>query len=63
MLLDNSEMNIDLNARDNDGWTSFNHACKFRRKHVVQLLVGHSKTKGINISTGLPFGLFDGSGL
>ena len=52
LLLDNSEMNIDLNARDNDGWTAFIIACQFRQRNVVKLLVQHSKTKGIDISTG-----------
>ena len=52
MLLDNSERNIDLNARCNSGWTAFIYACKSGRKDVVKLLVEPSKTKGIYILTG-----------
>ena len=52
MLLDNSEMNIDFNARSDWGLTAFIYACKMGRKDVVKLLVQHSKTKGIDISTG-----------
>ena len=44
-------LQIDLNARDNDGWTAFIIACQFRQRNVVKLLVQHSKTKGIDIST------------
>ena len=63
LLLDKSEINIDLNARDNDGrtalrkidlnarnrWreTAFIYACIHGHKDIVKLLVQHSKTKGI----------------
>ena len=49
LLLDNSERNIDLNARNDEGWTAFITACKYGQKNIVQLLVEHSKTKGIDI--------------
>ena len=52
LLLGNSERNIDLNARSNIGWTAFMWACKNGQKDIVKLLVEHSKTKGIDISTG-----------
>ena len=52
LLLDNSERNIDLNARSNIGWTAFMYACRCGFKDVVKLLIQHSKTKGIDISTG-----------
>ena len=52
LLLDCSERNIDLNARDNGEWTAFIYACKFGQKNVVKLLVQHSKTNEINILTG-----------
>ena len=49
LLLDNSERNIDLNARNDYGWTAFIMACKCGSKDVVKLLVEHSKTRGIDI--------------
>ena len=52
LFLNNSEGNIDLNARTDRGCTGFMIACNFRRKDVVKLLVEHAKTKGIDISTG-----------
>ena len=52
LLLDNSERNIDFNARNNGGWTAFIIACTNGHKDVVKLLVLHSKTKEIDISTG-----------
>ena len=52
LLLDNSERNIDMNARSNGGSTAFIYSCKYGRKDVVKLLVEHSETKGIDISTG-----------
>ena len=52
ILLDNLERNIDLNARNQWGETAFICACNWGRKDVVKLLVQHSKTKGIDISTG-----------
>ena len=41
-----------MNARSNGGSTAFIYSCKYGRKDVVKLLVEHSKTKGIDISTG-----------
>ena len=52
LLLDNSEKNIDLNARDTLGRTAFMIACENGRKGIVKILVEHSKTKGIDILTG-----------
>ena len=43
---------MDLNARTYRGHTAFMIACIYQRKDVVKLLVEHSKTKGIDISTG-----------
>merc|ERR1712062_597540 len=42
-LLDNSERNIDLNARDNYGWTAFMIACRYGHKDVVQLILDNSE--------------------
>ena len=51
--MDNSsERNIDLNARDNYGWTAFKIACNNGRKDVVKLFIEYSKTKEIDILTG-----------
>ena len=52
LLLDNSERNFDLNARNTAGWTAFVMACKCGSKDVVKLLVEHSKTRGIDMSNG-----------
>ena len=61
LLLENSERNIDFNARNLLEWTAFISACKkfdaihFGKnglKDVIKLLVQHSKTKGIDISIG-----------
>ena len=43
LLLDNSERNIDFNARSNTGWTAFMYACSNGRKDVVQLLLDNSE--------------------
>ena len=42
LLLDTSEMNIDLNARSNEGSTAIMLACRHGHKDVVQLLLNHS---------------------
>ena len=52
LILANSERNIDLNARNLMGWTALRLACERGRKYAVKLLIEHSKTKGIDISTG-----------
>ena len=52
LLLDNSEKDIDLNARTYEGRTAFMIACDIRNRDIVQLLVEHSKIKGIDISIG-----------
>ena len=52
LLLDDSERNIDLNARNLMGWTALRLACERGRKYAVKSLIEHSKTKGIDISTG-----------
>ena len=41
--LDNSEGNIDLNARDNGGWNAFISACYRGHTDVVQLLLDNSE--------------------
>ena len=40
-LLDSEDKNIELNARDNEGYTQFMIACEFGQKDVVQLLLDH----------------------
>ena len=54
LLLDNSEiMNIDLNARNHDGFTAFILAyLVYEDKDVIKLLVESSKVKDIDIITG-----------
>ena len=52
LLLDNSERNIDLNAKAHDGSTAFMIACKNGNKNVVKLLIESSKAKSIDIITG-----------
>ena len=51
LLLDNSERNIDLNARCTFGWTALKSAYVYGQKDVVELLKKHSKAKGIDIFT------------
>ena len=41
LLLDSEGKNIELNARDNEGYTQFMIACEFGQKDVVQLLLDH----------------------
>ena len=48
-LLDYSDSNIDLNARNNVGLTAFMFACRFEHKDVVQLLLEHQEVVDINI--------------
>ena len=38
LLLDNSERNIDFNARDNDGWTALKIAFQYGYHDIVQLI-------------------------
>ena len=49
LLLDHSER-IELNARDNSGWTAFLKACYFGHKDVVKLLLKYSEFVDINIA-------------
>ena len=51
LLLNNSESNIDFNAKHNSGMTAFNIACKNGHKDVVKLLVECSEAKHIDILT------------
>ena len=44
LMLDNSNSNIDLNARDNFGCTVFMSACQEGHKDVVQLMLDHSNS-------------------
>ena len=44
LMLDNSNSNIDLNARDNFGCTAFMSACQEGHKDVVQLMLDHSNS-------------------
>ena len=39
--LDSEDKNIELNPRDNEGYTQFMIACEFGQKDVVQLLLDH----------------------
>ena len=48
LLLDQSER-IELNARDNAGWTALMLACFFGRKNVVKLLLKYPKVVDIKI--------------
>ena len=43
LLLNNSETNIDLNARSNGGVTALMHGCRSGHKDVVQLLLDNSE--------------------
>ena len=47
LLLDHSER-IELNARDNFGWTGFMEACYNGHKDVVQLLLDHFERIELN---------------
>ena len=49
LLLDQSDRNINLNVKDNKGWTAFQMACVGGKKDVVKLLLKHSKVVDINI--------------
>ena len=42
-LLEYSDSNIELNARDNDGRTAFKLACRAANKDVVKLLMEYAK--------------------
>merc|ERR1711860_410409 len=42
LLLDHSDSNIELNAKDGDGTTALMWACHEGHKDVVQLLLDHS---------------------
>ena len=42
LLLSHSDPKIELNVRDNDGWTAFMWACANRHKDVAKLLLDHS---------------------
>ena len=48
LLLNHCER-IELNARDNNGYTAFMRACKLGRKDVVKLLLKYPKVVNINI--------------
>ena len=48
LFLDNSEKNIDLNARSIHGWTAFMYACLRGHKDVVQLLLATEKNIDLN---------------
>ena len=48
LLLDHSDSNIDLNARDDIGGTAFTMACYNGQKDVVQLLLDHSERIELN---------------
>ena len=51
LFLDHSDSNIELNARDNDGWTAFMFACYCRRNDVVKLFLDHSERIDLNART------------
>ena len=44
LMLDHSNSNIDLNARDNKGGTAYLGACSEGHKDVVQLMLDHSNS-------------------
>ena len=49
LLLDHPDK-IDLNAKENDGWTAFIYACYRGHKDVVKLLLEYPELVNINIS-------------
>ena len=55
LLLDNSERNIDLNARNQFGETALMYACENGNKDVVQLLLDNSE-RNIDLNARNDFG-------
>ena len=43
------ELGIDLDAKDNNGWTALQHACNSGRTETVQMIMKNWKEFGIDI--------------
>ena len=42
--------NIDLNVRDNSGWTAFAYACNVGYTDIVKLVLNHSTKRNIDLN-------------
>ena len=54
MIIENSAMlNIDLNAKNNDGLTAFHYACTWGNTSIVEMMINNSESLKLDLdSTG-----------
>ena len=51
MIQSSKDFEIDLNAEDNDGWTTLHWACQYGETETVETMMKHWKEYGIDIKS------------
>ena len=49
-MKNSAEFNIDLNAKDNDGWTAFHWACFNGHTSIIKIMISKSESLKLNLT-------------
>ena len=50
IMKNSAKLNIDLNAKDNDGWTAFHFACKYGQLKIAEMLMNNYINVNIDLN-------------
>ena len=50
IMKNSAKLNIDLNVKDNDGWTAFHCACFWGKTSIVELMLSNSEYNKLDLT-------------